>query len=74
MNLFAYGRKKVLWLSANNKGDVRSLLSEPDAVQDEQRDVVKTRIGERIEFAERGALRRSELVVAHDAIMGNDAD
>ena len=32
------------------------------------------RIGERIEFARRDALRRSELVVAHDAIMGNDAD
>ena len=67
-------REKFFSLNANNKGDVRSLLSEPDAVQDEQRDVVRTRIGEMIEFAKRDAVRRSELVIAHDAIMGNDAD
>jgi len=30
--------KMVLSLSENNNRDVRSLLSEPDAVQDEQRD------------------------------------
>ena len=60
---------KVLSLSENNNGDVRNLLLS----ETEQRDVVQTRIGERIEFAKRDALRGSELV-GHDAIKGNDAD
>jgi hypothetical protein len=47
----------VLSISENNNRDMCSLLSEPDEVQDEQRDIVKTRIGERIEFAKRDALQ-----------------
>ena len=49
--------KTVISPSENNNRDMCSLLSEPDAVQDKQRDVMKTQIGERIEFAKRDALR-----------------